>query len=301
MAATMESKVALPTNLGVEISYKTLAEMAARAFDNKGEGCKYDNNHIENSTRKCGLMCLCAYCRCSLDVQTGSGDSTNLELPVKVSLDPNDAKSHTPITVIEQFQECVAKVQHMSTPQCPYYPTAVHHTQTSSSHPCSTPSAPIFHSAGHHTQTTSFRLFHARVCRPSLCGGMTGMRVKREGKWIEWTYDQYFDDTCRVAKSLIKVPNGRYPFINPASCPSFHLFSCRGGPRSPAGPASPGALGTSRRHASPGGLDALVAMATLEVLVALVAMVALVVLVAFVAMVALVVLIALVAMVALVV
>eukprot|EP00472_Partenskyella_glossopodia_P014251 CAMPEP_0197541606 /NCGR_PEP_ID=MMETSP1318-20131121/67221_1 /TAXON_ID=552666 /ORGANISM="Partenskyella glossopodia, Strain RCC365" /LENGTH=677 /DNA_ID=CAMNT_0043100799 /DNA_START=68 /DNA_END=2101 /DNA_ORIENTATION=+ len=116
----MDSKVGLPSNLGIDISFDALESMAKKAFAKRGEGvhwtCKPDQ-----------------------------------ELPVKVSLDPNDASSHTPITVVEQFQECVAK--------------------------------------------------H---------GSTTAMRVEREGKWIEWTYEQYFDDCCRVAKSLIKLGLTRF-------------------------------------------------------------------------------------------
>lgn len=70
---------------------------------------------------------------------------------MKISLDPNDPSSHTPITVIEQFQECVAKY-----------------------------------------------------------GNATALRVERDGQWLTWTYDQYFDECCRVAKSLIQIGLDRF-------------------------------------------------------------------------------------------
>jgi len=122
IAEPMDSKhestptaVQLPQNLGIEISYDALEKIAKKAFTRRGEGVHWT-------------------CR------------PDQELPVKISLNPNDPASHTPITVVEQFQEC-----------CDKY------------------------------------------------GSNKAMRVERDGKWIDWTYEQYFDDSCRVAKALIKL------------------------------------------------------------------------------------------------
>jgi len=115
-----EAKVELPTNLGVEISFEALQSLAQKAFEKRGQGVHWTSRPDQ-------------------------------ELPVKVSLDPNDPSSHTPITVIEQFEECVGKY-----------------------------------------------------------GGQKAMAVEREGKWITWTYEQYFDDCCRVAKSLLKLGLTRF-------------------------------------------------------------------------------------------
>jgi len=115
-----EAKVELPTNLGVEISFEALQSLAQKAFEKRGQGVHWTSRPDQ-------------------------------ELPVKVSLDPNDPSSHTPITVIEQFEECVGKY-----------------------------------------------------------GGQKAMSVEREGKWVTWTYEQYFDDCCRVAKSLLKLGLTRF-------------------------------------------------------------------------------------------
>jgi long-chain-fatty-acid--CoA ligase ACSBG len=113
-----ESKIS--ANTGVEISLEALEKMASLAYKKRGQGIHWTS-------------------------------SPDMELPVKVALDPNDSSSQTPITVIECFQECVAK--------------------------------------------------H---------GSATAMRVERDGKWQEWTFEEYFDDCCRIAKSLIKIGLSRF-------------------------------------------------------------------------------------------
>jgi len=116
----MDPKVELSSNLGVEISFEAVQKLAQKAFAKPGKGIHWTTQ-------------------------------LDQELPVKVALHPNDPASHTPITVVEQFQECVAKY-----------------------------------------------------------GSFTALRVERDGKWIEWTYDQYYHDCCRFGKSLLKLGMNRF-------------------------------------------------------------------------------------------